>query len=52
MQVRLGVGIFIKIDGEVIDDFQAMPLGDIEQIPALNGTNGVSFGLGIFLPRL
>ena len=51
MQVRFGVGRFLKIDGEVIDDFESLPTGAITELPALAGSNGVEFGPGHFLPR-
>ena len=50
-QVRLLVGRFLKIDGEVIQDFETIATGTIEHIPALTGTNGCSLAIGNFLQR-
>jgi len=50
-QVRLLTGRFLRLDGSVVEDFEAISTGDIESIPARDGTLGCSFAIGNFLPR-
>jgi len=50
-QVRLGKGIFIKLDGECFEDFETYPAGAIDTINNRTGTGDCSVGDGTFVPR-
>lgn len=49
--VRLLIGRFLRVDGQVIEDYEELAAGAIENIPALTGTAGCSLLIGNFLPR-
>jgi hypothetical protein len=50
--VRLLTGRFLKLDGQVVETFEAIATGAVDKIPARIGSNGCSFEIGNFLPRL
>ena len=50
-QVRFLQGIFLKLDGEAIEDFEGLTTGAITALPALIGSAGVQFNTGVFFSR-
>lgn len=51
MAVRLLIGVFHKVDGSAIEDFEALPVGAITSTPEVVGTANCSLGIGTFAPR-
>ena len=51
MPVRLLRGFFLKIDGVVGDDFEALTVGVVTVIPPVTGTSGCVLLEGSFAPR-
>jgi hypothetical protein len=51
MSARLLPGIFSKFDGLASEDFEALPVGVIAQLPRVVGTVGCTLEIGTFFAR-
>ena len=52
MPVRLLRGFFVKVDGQVGDDFEALATGTVTVIPKVTGNAGCVLLEGFFAPRI
>lgn len=51
MSARFNKGYFFKIDSAVYDDYGSLTVGEITEVPAVDGSGDASFGAGYFVPR-
>lgn len=51
MSVRLNVGHGVHADGFVIEDFEALAIGQVPTLPEVFGNNGLILREGHSIPR-
>jgi hypothetical protein len=51
MSVRLNTGHGVHADGFVFEDFEAIPIGQIDTLPQVTGNNRLVLRVGHSIPR-
>jgi hypothetical protein len=52
MAVRLRIGVFKKLEGTAMEDFELLTVGQISTIPQVIGDAGCLLGEGTFSSRI